>query len=284
MRHAAAFVSLSLLLFAAPAAAQTPAAAPVLLRYRYAAGEHHRYLVRSTSTAPAPIGRMVTSMHADMETRSVAPDGSAVIRSRFTGVELTSAMIPAAAAQQIRQGMEGMSVEVTQDARGVVTAHQPATGVSPQLRPIMDGLMQSMEQMGLWLPENPVRVGESWRQTRTLHLPLGALGALDLDVNVTYTLRALRGPATARRADIAMVTAITMAHPMVIQGVTVEGSGNGTGTLTFDVNAGALHDTLAHVTMLIHTSAGGQSQDIRTQSDSEMRPEGTTAPAARPTP
>lgn len=277
MRCAAAFASLSLLL-ALPGsgdAQPAPAAsAPVLLRHRYTAGEHHRYAVRSTSTAPAPIGRTVTSLRSDVETVSVRPDGAAVLRNRITDVALSGGFITPAIGRQTAQGLEGMSVELTQDPRGVVLSRGEVTGASPQMRPMVAGITQSMEQLGVQFPENPVRVGESWTQQRSTHVPLGPLGNLDMNVNTTYTLRSVRRVRGVRQADIGVVTTVTMDRPFVVRGVSITGSGSGTGAMIFDLDAGLTRSSNSHLTMTIRPG-GGAGPSVQTVSDSELRLEGT---------
>lgn len=281
MRSAAAFACLSLLLVRpvpsaaqpAPARPSAPAAsAPVLLRHRFTAGEHHRYAIRSTSTAPAPVGRMTTSMHSDLETVSVRPDGSAVLRNHVTNVDMSGGVITPAMSRQVRQGMEGMTIEMTQDTRGSVVTQGEVTGVSAQMRPMVSGVTQSMEQLAVQFPENPLRVGESWTQQRSTHVPLGPLGTLDMNVNTTYTLRAVRRVRGARQADIGVATTVTMERPLVIRGVSITGSGDGTGTMVFDVDAGLSRSATTHLTMTIHAGAGGPN--MQTVADSEVRLEG----------
>ncbi len=262
----------------APPAVVAPAT-PTVLRLTYVAGQNLRYVTHAVQTAPAPVGETRTTGHVEIETVSVRPDGAAALRMRITGMEVQGANVTDAARQQIQRGVAGMTMNYVQDTRGRISERQTPSGIAPEFRPLVEGVLQSLDQMSPQMPEGAVSVGDHWADHRTMHISLGPSIAIDMDINVTYTLGAVT---PGQSATINFQMTMGMAHGAQMQGATITGQGAATGNMVMDLAHGALVSSHSSGDMNMHiVAANGRVADMRTTYTNDMAREGTgAAPAA----
>ena len=273
--------ALGLLLAPLPSFAQ---GAPRLLRFHYVAGQRARYTTRTTQTMPGALGTSTTTATQEVETVRVNADGSALQRMRIVSMELDGPMIPPTMRERVTAAMRGLTLEFTQDARGRVTARHPVGEVSPELRPVLDGVLESLDQIGAPLPEGPVAPGATWSERRTIHLTPGPT-SLDMNVDATYTLRTHAGTGNAESAVVGVTMAISTpaGGATAPQGLRMSGSGEATGESTLDLGQGRVGRGQTQGTMRIQLTVGGRAVDLDTRFQHEMtRAEGPTPASITP--
>lgn len=257
----------------ADAGAPQPSGEAVTLRLRYAPGVV-RYATRSVQTAGPANARTTSTATVALETVSVSAAGEARRRMRFERMSLENPAIPADVRARISRGLAGAAIEYTQNPRGEITSREPVAGVADELRPVLDAVMQSLEQMGAQLPERPVRVGERWTERRTMHLaPLPGMN-VDMTYAMEFTLRALR-PDGAAVLDVA----VTLATPegATIAGMPFRGDGSARGETVLDLGRGVVRESRTTGEMTVHVTARGRTVDVPSRFENEMRLEPTRA-------
>jgi hypothetical protein len=237
----------------------------------YTPNQHVTYTTRSVQTAPAPAGQTTTVGTVEIATTAVNPDGSAQLQMRITNMDIQGAAIPASARQQVSQGIAGLTMSYTQNARGQVVNRQEPTGVSPQMRPLVDGVLQSLDQMSPQLPEQAVSIGATWQDHRTTHVTMGPGMQMDLTIDVTYTLRELRNGPHGQTAIIGLAMTMAIGTGSAVANIPITGTGNATGEMTLELSRGVLADSHSTGTMNMHVSAQGRTADVATTFTNEMR-------------
>lgn len=247
----------------APAAGEA-----VTLRLRYAPGVA-RYSTRTVQFAGPNGARSVSAATIAIETLGVTDRGEARRRLRFERMTLENAALPADARARVSRGLAGASVGYTQNARGEITAREPLSGVADELRPVLEAVMQSLDQMGAQLPEGPVRVGDRWSERHTMHLaPLPGMN-VDLRYETGFTLRALRPDGTA-----VLGVAVTLATPegATLAGMPFRGEGSAQGETLLDLARGLVRESHTAGSMNVHVSPRGQREvTIPSRFENEMR-------------
>jgi hypothetical protein len=257
---------------AAPSAAPS---APVVLRMTYTPNQRVTYTTRSVQTAPAPMGQTTTTGTVQITTTAVHPDGSAQLQLRISNMDVQGAVISPDARQQLQHGLSGLSMSYTQNARGQIVSRDEPTGVSPQFRALVDGVLQSLDQMSPQLPEQAVAIGATWQDHRTTHVSIGPGAQMDLTIDVTYTLRELRQGPHGPVAVIGLAMTMGIGHGPS-GSVPITGTGNATGEMTIELGRGVLSDSHSNGSMNMHVSAQGRTADIATTFTNEMRATGVT--------
>ena len=253
-----------------------------VLRMTYVPGQVARYTTRSTQTAPAPVGETRTTGHVEIETVAARPDGGAQLRMRITGMEVQGANVTDATRQQIARGVSGMAMTYTQDARGRISDRGAPTGVSAEFRPLIEGVLQSLDQMSPQLPEGAVSAGDHWSDHRTMHLSLGPSMALDMDIDVTYTLQSAT---PGQAASIGFQMTMGMGHGATMGNATVTGQGRATGEMAIDLAHGALNSSRSTGEMNMHVAAAnGRQADMHTTFSNDMTRDGQPGAAAAAAP
>lgn len=260
--------------------AVVPAHAPgaAVLRMTYQPGQTVRYVMHGVQQAPPPVGEMHSTSHIEISTVSVRPDGAAQLRMRVTGMELQGASVTDAARQQIQRGVANMSMTYTQDQRGHISDRAAPSGVSPEFQPLIEGMLQSLDQMSPELPEGAVAVGDHWTEHRPMHLSVGPSVAIDMDIDVTYTLAAAV-PGTSAMLNIQMT--LGMSHPATAGGATITAHGTGTGSIGLDLAHGVLDSSHSTGEMNMHlVAANGRPADVHFTYTNEMTRDGAAATTA----
>ncbi len=270
-------LSLAFSLSSSIAAAQTRT--PTLLRFHYTVGQRARYVTRTTQVMPGGAGTTVTTASHEVETRRVNPDGSAEQRLHITRFDVSGGTIPDELRSRVSRAVTGVTLEFSQDARGHVTARRTVGTVPAEARPLLDGMLDSLDQMGAQLPAGPVAPGATWRDQRTLHVMPGA--DLDMRVDVTCTLRELRGAGAAQTAVVGIAMTLSTAPGANLRGVRVGGSGNATGEAVMELGRGRLGRGHTTGSMRVQLTVGGRVIDLESTFEYDMTPEGA-APAATP--
>ena len=262
---------------AVPTATRTPAAGATVLRYSYVAGERARYVSRQAQHAPTPAGDTRSTSHIEIETVSVGADGVARLRMRMVDLDVQSAAITPDVRQQINRGIGGMALTYSQDARGHVSARGGATGVSAEFQPLVDGLMQSLDQMSPSFPATPVAVGGTWSDHRTLQMNLMPGVALGMELDLSYTLREVRSAPTGQVVVLACTVGMRLNPGTAAGGVSFRGEGQATGDMTLDMAHGQIISTRSQGHMQMHVSVNGRNTDVPSRFENEMVREGAPA-------
>lgn len=266
-------LSLALCIASTTAGAQTRS--PVTLRFRYVAGQHARYTTRTTQVMPGGAGTTTTTASHEVETTRVNPDGSAQQRLRITRFDVSGATIPEDLRRRVTSAVTGVTLEFAQDARGHVSARRTIGTVPDEARPILDGMLDSLDQIGAQLPEGPVIPGSTWREQRTLHVLPGA--GLDMRVDVTCTLREVRGVGPAQTAVVGIAMTLSTPPGANVRGVRLNGSGNATGESVMELGRGRLGRGHTAGAMHVQMTIGGRAIDLQSTFEHDTSPE---APAA----
>jgi hypothetical protein len=92
-------------------------------------------------------------------------------------------------------------------------------------------------------PEGPISVGESWPDHKRLVVPFQGM-SLMVQLEITFTLNAVVPAAEGRLALIAATYTATLSGDREVEGFpgSFEGSGTGTGNMSFQVDAGIFSD------------------------------------------
>ncbi|MEI8254263.1 MAG: DUF6263 family protein, partial [Deltaproteobacteria bacterium] len=172
----------------------------------------------------------------------------------------------------------GMAMNYTQDTRGRISERQTPSGIAAEFRPLVEGVLQSLDQMSPQMPEGPVSVGDHWADHRTTHISLGPSIAIDMDINVTYTLGAVT-PGQAATINFQMT--MGMGHGAQMPGGTITGQGATTGNMVVDLAHGTLVSSHSAGNMNMHiVQTSGRTADLPTTFSNDMIREGAGAPPA----
>lgn len=247
------------------------------LRYRYAAGQRARYVTRTTQALPGAAAPTVITGSHEVETLRVRPDGAADQRLRIVRLDIAGEAVPEAMRTRAAADIAGVTIEFTQDARGAITARHTVGAVPDALRPVLDDVVQSLDQMGALLPAAPVAVGAAWHDQRTIHVLPG--GGLDMSVDVTYTLRQVRGAGPAQTALLGVSMTLSTPPGANVRGVRLNGSGAATGEAAVELGRGRMGRGHTAGSLRVQMNVGGRAIDLESAFTHDMTPE---APAARP--
>lgn len=272
-------VALAVWAFAGEAWAQRGRAAT--LRFRYAAGQRVRYAARTVQHMPGGAGDTDTSSVHEVETVRVAADGSAEQRLRIVRMTMNGGGVPEPVRRRVTEAMTGVTVEFTQDPRGRVTSRRVAGPVPEEVRAVLAGVLESIDQMGAQLPEGPVAPGATWRERRAIALAPGGAG-LQMNVDVTYTLRRVAGAGASQTADVGVAMTIATPPGASLRGATFSGAGSASGEATLELGRGRMGRSRTTGAMRVRVTAGGRDIDLETRFEHEMTPDASAA--QRPTP
>lgn len=228
MRSAA--LATALLALAVPARGQS-----VLLRLAPDEGLVSRYVLEMENYMNAPMmssdqPMMVGEIHTTQTVVGVEGD---VVEYR---VVTDSADMRSPAMPMMDQQMPDLTGQVQtmkMDTRGRLVEIPGADTLSAETRQIMS----RMNGFGLELPENEVSPGDTWTATIETDQPAGAGGAMNMRMDITYTLTSVSGDL----ATIDFEGPLTMSGSQ--GGMAMDGSGTMSGTMVFDVARGRLAST-----------------------------------------
>lgn len=157
--------------------------------------------------------------------------------------------------------MDGMASTIKIDTRGRVIELSDVGELPPEAQ-------QMISQLGgggfFQLPEDPVGPGDTWIGNLDLDLPAGMGGSMTLDMNITYTLVSIDGDL----ASVSFAGPITMSGSA--QGMTMDGTGDLSGTAVFDVAKGRVQDTDSQ--MGLDLSVAGMTMAMETNNTMHLIP------------
>lgn len=149
--------------------------------------------------------------------------------------------------------LDGVIITQRVGVHGTVdsTAVTPPPGADPMIAQVMQR-SGGMANTTLALPTGPVRVGQSWNETRSIPVP-GLPGSTPVSVQMTYRLERVDHDRGARVAVISSTASLQM------DTTSTAGSAQGTmnGAYSLDLDAGRLRTATIEVIMHITTRAAG---------------------------
>ena len=135
---------------------------------------------------------------------------------------------------------DGVSQTLRMDTRGrIVGIEFEDETVPPEVKEAMSQVQGVFGGMGMELPENPVRQGESWVARQQIELPGGLGGTLSMQLELTYLLERIERRAGAQYAVLRLSGPMTMSGSGGQQ-VQLTASGTMEGTIVLNVSAGRL--------------------------------------------
>jgi hypothetical protein len=301
---------LAVALTAAPLAAQE-----ATLRYRWTAGEEVRYRIsletNSIVSGMPGMGDMTVDQTLaqviKIAVADVAADGTATLRQTFESVKMDmngpmgriaydTASPPTAPnpmtepLKQVLGAMVGQTITVVQAPDGTVRKVEGASAIVARITSGMpqdpaaaaltqglksmlsdDAMRATLEQSFSKLPAGPVKSGDTWNG----EISIGNDMIGKINGAVTFTLKALEGPADAALARIAvsMVMKQVTAPPAGPNDMKVQlGDSRGQGEMTFDVARGRIRRSTMKTDMPSTVTMTGPdgTVDMRNKSTTTM--------------
>ncbi len=222
----------------------SPGAAPRrLLRYRFAAGERLRYRMKSRrkiSRLPAPLEpvRLVLSVQTER-----ARGSRALVRWRVERVISGSPRLL------------GLSLWMETSDRGEITRVSrlpPAPGGAPASGAKGAPLGQSLRQLLLAWPAEPVGVGATWTQVRDLILVPSMGGGIRARIEARYRVERVKGCGQGRCVSLSVRSDLRLSQRA--GRVKILGTGSGVGRVLFDLSRGRLLESHTRATIRMSTS------------------------------
>jgi hypothetical protein len=188
---------------------------------------------------------------------------------RFERLSVEAPGLSAAARDRVTRALAGASVTYTQSARGEVTA-RAAEVDDVTLRPVVDALLQSLDQVTPRLPEAAVRVGDAWTDARTLRLAPVPGTDVNLRCETEFTLRALRPDGAA-----VLGLRVTLATPegARLAGVPFRAEGAATGEAVVDLPRGLVRESRNRGELAVRLTVRGRAVDLTSRFENEVRAE-----------
>lgn len=242
----------------------------VVLRVGWRAGQTVRYRVETAETVEGASAARASSAVVSVQTVSVGADGTGAQRLRVESLRLGAGTLTAGAGGPLVQGLRAAEVRFRQDARGAVT-DTALVGVAEAERARVGALVASLRQLGPTLPVGPLRVGDTWEtETRQRFVP-GPGGALPLDIQRRYTLRALRRSDGAWVADIDTVATARIADGHAVGAIPLRAEGASTGSVRYDLGRAVVLDGHERGTLTLELTVRGRPLRLRARVESSLR-------------
>lgn len=161
---------------------------------------------------------------------------------------------------------DGVSQSLRMDTRGrIVEIEFEDETVAPEVKEAISQVQSVLGGMGMELPENPVRQGESWVARQEIELPGGLGGTMSMQLELTYLLERIELRAGAQYAVLRLHGPMTMSAVQEQQ-VQIAASGTMEGTIVLDVSAGRLARYDGTVAMDVEAGAGMTLKTTQTMS------------------
>jgi hypothetical protein len=199
-----------------------PGAAPFqTVRYHLArASKTTSELVWDFTAANDGQGSPMPTLIIELETvvADVLPDGTAKLRTTIARTRVREQAGSSAGSELVREeaaAMQGVIITETLAPDGKLSdSHVDAATLPDNVRTRLDSLSRSLEQVAMQLPAEPVGIGATWRERKSL--PAGGIRAVS---ETTYTLTSL-SPDKIAYTGVGLATGI----PQTIEqdGLTVE--------------------------------------------------------------
>ncbi|TNF37266.1 MAG: hypothetical protein EP329_03610 [Deltaproteobacteria bacterium] len=212
---------------------------------------------------------MSISMKMDMDGKvlDVMEDGSAVVSMTVTDASMEMpGMGGAGASDMVRDMLKGMTIEATMDPRGAMTGTK-ISGVNEMMKQMGGQMDDSLDQMAIPFPEEPVAVGAKWRA-----LTQQESNGMKVRMMAVYELKKLEDG----KGEVAM-TISQFADPqtMKMNGVDADLkrlSSSGSGEMSFDLSRPIM--AKAEITLKMDASmvVMGQAADMKVDAKVTMTP------------
>jgi hypothetical protein len=151
---------------------------------------------------------------------------------------------------------DGVSQTLRMDTRGrIIEIEFEDETVPPEVKEAMSQIQGIFGGMGMELPENPIRQGESWVARQEIELPGGMGGTMSMQLEITYLLERVEQRGDARYAVLRMSGPMTMSGDQGQQGE-LAASGTMEGTIILDVSGGRLARYDGTIAMDVEAGAG----------------------------
>ena len=216
-----------------------------------------------------------TTMALDSEILSV--DAAGVARTRLRMHDLRMEMQGQPTAAGVNEALEGlrMHFETNISPTGAVSGTEagidadPSGQLSATMKPMMESLGQTMNQVSVQLPPEPVGVGARWK----VEGPLTVLG-MTMTTTTTMTIEAIDGDRVTLKSTTGgsgSEQKMTMAGiDSDIHSMSTEGGGTYVMDLTKTVAATMEMSTKSKVKMTVHVP-NGPARDMNVDSTMEMK-------------
>lgn len=124
-------------------------------------------MVMDTDMAISVAGQampMKMSMKMDMDGKvtEVKADGSAVVQMVVADASMEMPGVEAGGGDMFRDMLKGLTIEATMDPRGV-TSNTSVKGGGENAEKLAESMNQSLDQMSIPFPEEPVGIGAKWQ-------------------------------------------------------------------------------------------------------------------------
>lgn len=212
---------------------------------------------------------MDMKMHMDMDgkVREVGDDGSALIEMVVTdaGMEMPGLEGPEAA-NMVRDMMRGLTIEARMDARGA-TSGTKVSGGGDMMAQLGEQMNNSLDQLAVPFPEEPVGVGARWQALTSLEM-----NGMKMRMVATYELTRLEGD---KGAVTVTVEQHADAQVMDMGGAKAELtrlSSTGGGTTEFDLTRPMFAKAAVSLKMDAAMSVMGQSATMKMDARIAMTP------------
>jgi len=221
---------------------------------------------------------MNLSMRMDMDGRvlDVKDDGSSTVSMTVTDASMEMPGMPggADAADMVRDMLKGMTIEATMDSRGTMTGSK-VSGGSDLMAQMTDQMDDSLDQMAIPFPEEPVSVGAKWQALTTQES-----NGMKVRMVATYELVKLEGDLGEVKMSIQQ---FADAQTMDMNGVSADLKGlksTGTGSMEFDLTRPMLAKAEIALKMDAEMEVMGQDADMKVDAKVTMVPKGPITDAA----
>lgn len=259
---------------ALPAFPAVPASSPVTLRYKFAAGQVHRYeydmdmntLMQTGQTGAGIPMDMTMHMIMRQTVKSVRPtDGAATIETQIESAHLLRGGQEMPLPEDAQAKMKQPFTQVMLPNGKILSMALP--GMAGMGAPGMD-FSKNMFSMTALLPDGPVKVGDNWKGSADA----AALGAQTL---FTATLAGVDQKNGATLATIQQTQTGTFDKPMPESGMSLQGQVTGKATQIFDTAAGVIQSATgtsgADMTMMLPQTAATMGQGMPSAMKMQMQ-------------
>lgn len=244
---------------AAPTTGQTDDGR-VLLRRIWRPGEVHRsrLIVHSTATVAGGPPVVVTSDSSDTQSvMEVAPDGVALIEERQSALRMRGPDGQPIVDPQ-SEGMENVVFRYRITPRGQIVGLVDAQGMTDANRAFVQGIVESIVQSATTFPEQPVALGDTWREERPI-VRHTEIGVIRMTRRALWTFRGIELRQGRRIARLELAFEI-VAEPVTVPGGSVRAGGTGRGTVEHDVGVGRPVTSTVDSTIVTNVSMMGGGQ------------------------
>ena len=246
-----------------PPAPAVPLDTPILLRLAPSEGQVSRYAQTTQAEVENPMmpSTPVMSMRTH-QTQTVLGVADEVIRLR-TAIDSASTTMAMAPPGTDMPDFSGSVLTTEMDTRGRILGVISTEGMPDVAGFSPESLFR--EASYFVFPEEEVSPGDSWTQNAPMSLPMGAVGAMSMEVEVTYTFVSLEGSL----ATLSFEGPIDMQLDAGVGGMTA--TGTMTGTMVVDLAEGRFQSQSTRASF--DMSMAGMTMETNVTTTMELLPD-----------